>query len=102
MRPDQSLHANEHQTELASIEILGRHIEAHNSPYFEGLVRKHISSETIDVTGWTREAIRILITVCREKNIHITIKSGDRYATIVRYPSGKLLDPLVTSIISSQ
>ena len=102
MRSDQFLLDDNIYTELASIEILGCCIKTYNAPYFEGLVRKSIISGTIDVTGWTREAVRILITVCREKDIQITVKNGNRYATIVRFPTSELLEPLITNIISPQ
>jgi hypothetical protein len=87
---------------LMHIEQLGRIITKIQSQRFEQLVRKYVKSGVIDVTGWSIEAVRVLLRVCREKGLTITIKNGARYSTPVRYPEGSMLEILVKSIMTGR
>ena len=66
---------------LMQIEQLGRIVTKRESQKFKQLVRKCVKSGVIDVTGWSIEAVRVLLLVCREEGLTITFKNGERYLT---------------------
>jgi hypothetical protein len=84
------------------IEQLGRIVTKSQSQRFEQLVRKYVKSGVIEVTGWSTEAVRVLLLVCREKGLTITFKNGECYSTPVRYPEGPMFEILVKSIMTGK
>jgi hypothetical protein len=88
--------------DLMLVEQLGRIVTKEQSERFEELVRKNVRSGVIDVTGWSIEAVRVLLLVCREEGLTITFKNGERYSTPVRYPEGPMFEILVKSIMTGK
>ena len=86
--------------DLMQIEQLGRIVTKKHSQRFEQLVRKYVKSGIIDITGWSIEAVRILLLVCRDEGLTITFKNGERYSTPIKYPEGPMFEILVKSIMS--
>ena len=80
------------------LEFLGYTVNEENGHIFERLVRNTIISGVVDVTGWTCNAIRILLSVCCEKKLTITLKNGKRYSTVIKFPQDQLFETLVNSI----
>ncbi|MFX0044721.1 MAG: hypothetical protein ACFE8Z_02630 [Candidatus Hermodarchaeota archaeon] len=81
------------------IESLGRTVQAGQSAKFEQLVRSSNLSSIINVTGWTREAVHVLLAVGEDKNIKLSLRNGQRYYTVVKYPAGFMFSALVESIV---
>jgi hypothetical protein len=86
---------------LTRIHYLGPHVTFSNSNQFKELVHLSVESDTIDITGWTAEAVRVLLTVAREKSLTLTLKNGSRYSTPVRYPEGQMFEELVRIVMSN-
>ena len=80
------------------IERLGSFVSEDQSRIFERILRATTLSGLVNVTGWTRDATRILLTVLRDLNQPLTIKNGDRYFTTVAYPKGAMFEALVLTI----
>jgi hypothetical protein len=87
---------------IMQIEQLGKIVTKSQSQRFEQLVRKYVKSGVIEVTGWSIEAVRVLLLICREKSLTITFKNGDRYSTPVRFPDGPMFEILVKSITTGK
>jgi hypothetical protein len=64
------------------------------------MLRESSWSGVIDISGWTLDAVKALVTVCAEENFTITIKHGSRYFMPIRFPKGPLLDSFAESLIS--
>jgi hypothetical protein len=92
----------DYDNDLMLVEQLGRIVTKEQSQRFEQLVRKNVKSGVIDVTGWSFEAVSVLLQVCREEGLTITFKNGDRYSTPVRYPEGPMFEILVKSIMTGK
>jgi hypothetical protein len=88
--------------DLMQVEQLGRIVTKKHIQRFEQLVRKYVKSGVIDVTGWSFEAVRILLLVCRDEGLTLTFKNGERYSTPVKYPEGPMFEILVKSIMSGK
>ncbi|MGY5852020.1 MAG: hypothetical protein RTU92_00465 [Candidatus Thorarchaeota archaeon] len=82
------------------MEYLGKIVTDSNGGKFEELVRSTVKSGVVDITGWTVTSVKILLTVCREEELTITLKNGDRYSTPVRYPDGPMFDVLVKTVMN--
>lgn len=67
---------------------------------FRELVESFIPSGVVDVTGWTSEAVRVLLTTCREKMRVIGLKTGSKYLTPILHKDGPLFDTLIQTIIA--
>ena len=80
------------------IERLGTFVTPDQRQIFERILRSASLSGIINVTGWTRDAVRILLSVLRELDSFPTIKSGDRYFTPIAYPRGAMFEALVMTI----
>jgi len=70
------------------IESFGRTVQVGQGSKFEELIRSFNLSSIINVTGWTHEAVRVLLTVGEDKNVKLTLRNGQRYYTVVTYPTG--------------
>ncbi len=84
------------------VESLGRIVKQIQCPHFEKLIRESISSGVVDITDWTIEAVRVLLKVCAEENLKVTLKDGTRYFMPVKYPKGQMLDSLANAIVSGE
>ena len=102
MTNDQLFEGFDIDDDLMLVEQLGRIVTKEQSQRFEHLVRKNVKSGVIDVTGWSIEAVRVLLLVCREEGLTITFKNGERYSTPIRYPEGPMFEILVKSIMTGK
>ncbi|MHA2119151.1 MAG: hypothetical protein ACW98J_09535 [Candidatus Thorarchaeota archaeon] len=81
------------------VESLGLTVQEGQGARIEKLLRQTNLTGTINVTDWTVEAVRILLTIGREEEIALSLRNKDRYYTIVKYPEGPLLSALIRSIV---
>ena len=84
------------------VETLGRIISKVNRAQFEQLIRTSIISGVVDITGWTLEGVKALLTVCAEEELRITIKEATRYFMPVQYPKGPMIESLAEAIVSGE
>ncbi len=84
------------------VETLGRIISKVNRSQFEQLIHISIISGVVDITGWTLEGVKALLTVCAEEELRITIKEATRYFMPVRYPKGPMIESLAEAIVSGE
>lgn len=87
---------------LIRVQTLGRIISKMNRVQFEKLIRTSIKSGVVDVTGWTIEGVKALLTVCAEDNLRITLKDDTRYFMPVRYPKGPIIESLAAAIVTGE
>ncbi|MHA2142737.1 MAG: hypothetical protein ACXADC_13840 [Candidatus Thorarchaeota archaeon] len=81
------------------VESLGLTVQEGQGARFEKLLRQMNLSGTINVTDWTPEAVRILLSIGREEELALSLRNRDRYYTVVKYPEGPLLSVLIRSIV---
>lgn len=84
------------------VETLGRIISKVNRAQFEQLIRTSIISGVVDITGWTLEGVKALLSVCAEEELRITIKDATRYFMPVRYTKGPMIESLAEAIVSGE
>ena len=84
------------------IESLGLFVNRENRPQFERMLRETKWSGVVDISVWTPDAVKALVTVCADKKLSITIKHGSRYFMPIRFPQRLLLDSFAESIISGE
>jgi hypothetical protein len=82
------------------MESLGLFVNEQNRPQFERMLRETKWSSFIDISGWTIDAVKALVTICADENLSITIKHGSRYFMPIRFPKRPLLDSFAESIVS--
>lgn len=82
------------------MESLGLFVNEQNRPQFERMLRETKWSSVIDISGWTIDAVKALVTICADENLSITIKHGSRYFMPIRFPKRPLLDSFAESIVS--
>lgn len=82
------------------MESLGLFVNEQNRPQFERMLRETKWSGVIDISGWTLDAVKALVTVYADEKQTITIKHGFRYFMPIRFPKRPLLDSFAESIIS--
>lgn len=85
---------------LVRVQYLGRFVSPSNNVRFKELLRHSVRSGIIDITGWSVEAVRVLLITCKEEGLSITLKNGDRYTTPVRFPDGLMFDVLVQTVMT--
>ena len=83
------------------IESLGQIINNENKSRFERILNAGSLSGVYNITGWTSEAIRVLLEVCSHTNQRVTLKHGNRYFMPIKYPMGPMLETFVETIISN-
>ncbi len=98
MKLDPSLTESDNDPARLRIERLGPFVTPDQCNIFEKILRAASFSGMINVTGWTRDGVRILLTVLRDLNTSITIRSGDKYFTPIAYPRGPMFEALVLTI----
>jgi len=84
------------------VETLGRIISKVNRAQFVQLIRTSIISGVVDITGWTLEGVKALLTVCAEEELRITVKDATQYFMPVRYPKGPMIESLAEAIVSGE
>ena len=82
------------------MESLGLFVNEQNRSQFERMLRETKWSGVIDISGWTVDAVKALVTVCADENLSISMKHGSRYFMPIRYPKRPLLDSFAESIVS--
>ncbi|MFX1481927.1 MAG: hypothetical protein ACFFCP_01930 [Promethearchaeota archaeon] len=102
MKLDTYFNDTEIDKKRVRVETLGRIISKMNRAQFEQLIRTSLNSDVVDVTEWTLEGVKALLTVCAEGNLRITLKDGTRYFMPVRYPRGPMLESLATAIVTGE
>ncbi|MFW9808897.1 MAG: hypothetical protein ACFFE6_05890 [Candidatus Thorarchaeota archaeon] len=102
MKLDPFYNETELDEKLIRVQTLGRIISRINRVQFEQLIRMSIKSGVVDVTGWTVEGVKALLTVCAEDNLRITLKDDTRYFMPVRYPKGPLMESLAAAIVTGE
>ena len=84
------------------MEELGGVVGGQHTGQFEALVRETVRSGTVDVSGWSRDAVRVLLVVADEREMHVTFKNGDMFATPVKYPEGAMVNLFAKRIASRE
>ncbi|MHA1883207.1 MAG: hypothetical protein ACTSUO_09195 [Candidatus Thorarchaeota archaeon] len=98
MKLDPSLAESDTDPARLRIERLGSFVTPDQCKIFDKILRTTSIPRMINVTGWTRDGVRILLTVLRDLNRPITIRSGDKYFTPIAYPRGAMFEALVLTI----
>ena len=83
------------------IESLGRVINNENRSRFERILNTNPLSGVYNITGWTSEAIRVLLEVCFYTNQRVTLRHGNRYFMPIKYPMGQMLGTFVEAIMTN-
>lgn len=102
MKPDPYYTETEIDDKRIRVQTLGRIISKINRVQFENLIRTSIRCGVVDITEWTLEGVKALLTVCAEDNLRITLKDKTRYFMPVRYPKGPLIESLATAIVTGE
>ena len=100
MMPDLFHPEVENDDNKVRMESLGLFVNEQNRPQFERMLRETTWSGVIDISGWTVDAVKALVTVCADENLSITMKHGSRYFMPIRFPKRPLLDSFAESIVS--
>ena len=92
----------ESEAGYARLENIGRFVKGElMANQFEEFVGSMTLAGIIDVTHWTPEAVRILLTVCRDRLNVIALHAGNKYFTPVIHEDGPLLDMLIQIIVEA-
>ncbi|MHA1909033.1 MAG: hypothetical protein ACW98Y_17160 [Candidatus Thorarchaeota archaeon] len=71
--------------------------------HFADILASSLKEGTLDVTGWTREAVKAALVVCAEKNLSVSFKNGERTVAPVAYPKeGPMLEMFVNAILTGE
>jgi len=84
------------------MESLGRVVNGQNRSQFERMLRETKWSGVIDISEWTTDAVKALVTVCADEKLSITIKHGSRYFMPIRFPKRPMLESFAEAIISGK
>jgi hypothetical protein len=92
----------ESEAGYAMLENIGRFVKDKvMTEQFEVIVRSIPLAGIIDVTHWTTEAVRVLLTVCRDRMNVISLRAGPKYFTPIIHEDGPLFDMLVQIIVEA-
>ncbi len=90
------------EADYTILENIGRFVSGElMSSQFEVYVSSMPLAGIIDVTHWTPEAIRVLLTVCRDRMSVIGLHAGHKYFTPIIHPDGPLFDMLIQVILDA-
>ena len=90
------------EASYAMLENIGRFVNGElMATQFEVLLRSRTLAGIIDVTHWTPEAVRVLLTVCRERMNPIGLHAGKKYFTPIIHNDGPLFDMLIQIIVEA-
>ncbi|MFW9850541.1 MAG: hypothetical protein ACFFF4_15525 [Candidatus Thorarchaeota archaeon] len=71
--------------------------------HFSDILASSLKEGTLDVTGWSRAAVKAALVVCSEKNLSVSFKYGDRTVAPVAYPKeGPMLEMFVNAIMTGE
>lgn len=102
MIPDSYHPEIENNDDKIRIESLGRVVNELNRDQFERILRERTWSGAIDITGWTLAAVTVLVVVCADKKLSITIKHGSRYFMPISFPKRQMLESFAEAIIEGR
>ncbi|MHA1864161.1 MAG: hypothetical protein ACTSWA_10370 [Candidatus Thorarchaeota archaeon] len=102
MIPDLFHPEEENDDKNIRMESLGLFVNEQNRFQFERMLRETKWSGVIDISRWTLDAVKALVTVCADEKQLITIKHGSRYFMPIRFPKRPLLDSFAEAIISGE
>lgn len=102
MLPDSFHPELENDDRKIRMESLGRVVNKQNRLQFERMIRETKWSGVIDISEWTADAVKALVTVCADEKLSITIKRGSRYFMPIRFPKRPMLESFAESIISGE
>ena len=102
MMPDSFHPEIENDDRKTRMESLGRVVNGQNQSQFERMLRKTKWSGVIDISEWTTDAVKALVTVCADEKLSITIKHGSRYFMPIRFPKKPMLESFAEAIISGE
>ncbi|MGY5876687.1 MAG: hypothetical protein RTU30_13145 [Candidatus Thorarchaeota archaeon] len=74
--------------------------EVPHEPFFEKLVDSVIRSGVVDITGWNKIAVKVLLRVCSEREGTFTFVNDGMSISFVRYPEGPIFDQMAEAIAS--
>ncbi len=100
MMPDSFYPEIENDDRQTRMESLGRVVNVQNRSQFERMLRETKWSGVIDISEWTTDAVKALVTVCADEKLSITIKHGSRYFMPIRFPKKPMLESFAEAIIS--
>ncbi|MFW9921112.1 MAG: hypothetical protein ACFFED_16035 [Candidatus Thorarchaeota archaeon] len=88
---------------LSIIQELGLTLSEEYYHHFVDALVTTLSGGTLDVTGWTRLAVKAALVVSSERDLPVSFRYEDRTISPVSYPKdGILLDMFVDSIITGK
>ncbi|MFW9954084.1 MAG: hypothetical protein ACFFD3_05995 [Candidatus Thorarchaeota archaeon] len=79
---------------------MGQFVTEDNRQVFEWFLRIMRISGIVNVTGWTEEAVRILLSVCRDRKFLLGLRVGSKCFTPILYPNGPMFNALVHAIVT--
>jgi len=100
MMPDSFHPEIENDDRQTRMESLGRVVNVQNRSQFERMLRETKWSGVIDISEWTTDAVKALVTICADEKLSITIKHGSRYFMPIRFPKKPMLESFAEAIIS--
>ena len=100
MMPDSFHPEIENDDRQTRMESLGRVVNVQNQSQFERMLRETKWSGVIDISEWTTDAVKALVTVCADEKLSITMKYGSRYFMPIRFPKKPMLESFAEAIIS--
>ncbi len=87
----------------AIVDQIARTLTLYDYHLFADILASSIKEGTLEVTGWTREAVKAALTVCAERNLSVSFKNGDRTVAPVAYPKeGPMLEMFVNAIMTGE
>lgn len=85
------------------VDQIGRRLTVEHYHLFADILAESIKTGTLEVTGWTREAVKAALVVCSEKELSVTFKNGSRTVAPVSYPKeGPMLEMFVNAIMTGE
>lgn len=85
------------------VDQIARSLTLDDYHLFADILASSIKEGTLEVTGWTREAVKAALTVCSERNLSVSFKNGDRTVAPVAYPKeGPMLEMFVNAIMTGE
>ena len=82
---------------------LGTRVDGSEYILFKELANDLLISGTVDVTGWTRFAIKAAVIVCSERKLNVSFRNEDRTLSMVSFPNeGPLLEAIIDGIKSGE
>ncbi|MHA2426320.1 MAG: hypothetical protein ACXAEF_16140 [Candidatus Thorarchaeota archaeon] len=88
---------------LVIVSEIARTLTLDEYHHFADILAMSLREGILDVTGWTREAVKAALVVCSEKNLSVSFKNGERTVAPVAYPKeGPMLEMFVNAIMTGE